>query len=393
MKKTNRLLIILAFLCMVIFGFVENLKGTIIPPVRAEFGVSYGNIGIMLLVGSLGYLVATFLGGFAGDRFGLKKVMVTGFMVLMISCVGFLYANSFIMVVILLFFVNVAFGCFEVAVNSLGAVIFVRNAAVMMNLVHLFYGLGSSVGPKYAGTLIENNFSWRYVYFYAIILVGIVFLLLCSSKFPDVQKHEESSRLPIKSIAKNKKVWFFIGLLGFCEVIELGTGNWLVNFLQSSRGMDVSSSTFYLTLFFITFTIGRLFGGFIAERLGYVKIIGYFTAATLILFLGGFFLGNSFAFLFSMMGFFVSIMFPTIMVIIMKEFTSNTSSIMGFIITFAGTVNMVCNWLIGKSNDYFGVKLGFFTLLLYTLLILVFLVLLNKSLVYNKNNCKATVGI
>ncbi|MBZ4645594.1 MAG: hypothetical protein JG777_1083 [Clostridia bacterium] len=382
--KNNSYLILLTFLCMIIFGFIENIKGTVIPPIREQFNVTYGSIGIMLLVSSLGYLGTTLVGGFVGDKFGQKKVLIFGFLLTILACISFIFTKSFIAVVILFFLVNAGFGCFEVAVNSLGAQIFVRNSAVMMNLMHLFYGLGSSAGPKYAGWILIRDIPWQYTYFYSLILIVSVFIFLCFSSFPQRKLEDSRNKASFKDLISSKKIWLFVGVLGFCEVIELGTGNWLVNFLQQVRGMDAGNSSFYLTLFFITFTIGRLVGGYLAEKLGYVQIIFYFTIITIVLFIGGLILDNKFAFLFSLMGFFVSIMFPTVMAIIMKEFTVGTSSVMGFIITVSGSVNMVSNWVVGKTNDYLGVFTGFSSLAVYTGLILVFLTLLDRKLTFNK---------
>ena len=49
MKKNTQLkhLIVLVFLCMAIFGFIENIKGTLIPSIRVQFGVDYSSIGMI----------------------------------------------------------------------------------------------------------------------------------------------------------------------------------------------------------------------------------------------------------------------------------------------------------------------------------------------------------
>ena len=142
--------------------------------------------------------------------------------------------------------------------------------------------------------------------------------------------------MPAAQMLKNKKVWLIVATLGFCTVAELGMANWLVNFLQEVRGMGVEQSSSYMTFFFAAFMLGRLVGGYIAEKIGYIRIIMYFAIISMVLFVSGMFLDNSFAFLFSCIGFFVSIMFPTMMSVIMKEFPNGTSSIMGFAISAAG---------------------------------------------------------
>lgn len=378
-------LVILSFFCMFIFGFVENLRGVAVPPIREEFDVSYGSIGIMLLISSLGYLSATFLGGMIADRIGTKNVMTLGFLLLIIGCAVFPLSPSFLVSVIIIFVINMGFGCFEVATNSLGAQIFVRNTALMMNMMHLFYGLASAVAPKYGSWILLQDLSWKYIYFYALIPVVIIMVYMMFNRFPEEsQDSEQSRKVPMKEIATNKKVWYFVAICGLGQVAELGAGNWTVNFLQESRGMDVDLSALYMMWFFVAFTVGRLIGGFISEWIGYANSIAWFTLSYVVFLVAGMVLGNDYAFFFALTGFSTSIMFPTVMSMVMREFTVGRASIMGFIITASGGVNMLANWLIGKTNDFFGVDVGYASIAFYTALILVFIALVKPLLTAEK---------
>ena len=377
-------LIVLIFLCMAIFGFIENIKGTIIPSIRNQFAVDYSSIGIMLLISSFGYLISTLVSGLVADRLGKKVILIIGFIFVISAAILFYYTNSFAMTVILLLLISAGFGCFEVVINSLGAQIFVTNSAVMMNLTHLFYGLGSSISPKYAGSMLVRSVSWNHVYTTTLVILVPVLIYLVFLRFPETNKDSANNKLPIGQMVKDKKIWLIVGTLGFCGVLEMGMANWLVNFLQEVRGISVDQSSLYMTFFFVTFMLGRLFGGHIAERLGYAKIILYFAIISIVIFACGMVLNNSFIFLFSCIGFFVSIMFPTIMSIIMKEYPSSTSSVMGFIISINGGINMTFNWIIGKTNDLLNVNMGFGSLIIYAVLIVVFVIPLGKRLTYDK---------
>ena len=272
----------------------------------------------------------------------------------------------------------------EVGVNSLGAQIFVVNSAVMMNMTHLFYGLGSTLSPRFAGSMLARSLPWNniYVITLAILIPGLIYLAFM--RFPQASDDDKNAKLPIARMIRDKKIWLIVGTLGFCSVAEVGTANWLVNFLQEARGLSVESSSLYMTFFFAFFMLGRFLGGHIAERLGYTKIILCFTIASIVLLTSGMLLSNRFVFLFSCIGFFVSIMFPTMMSIIMKEFPSGTSSIMGFIIAANGGINMIFNWVIGKTNDILNVNSGFMSIAIYMMLIIVFIVPLERKLTFNK---------
>ncbi|MFP4016204.1 MAG: MFS transporter [Halanaerobiales bacterium] len=375
-------LIVLAFLMMAAFGFITNIKGVVLPSIREYFSVSYGQLGLMLFIASLGFTIATFLGGLAGDKYGQKKVLMTGFFILGTAMALMPLVESFYLFVFIMFLSNLGMGTIEIGVNSLGARIFLKNTAVMMNLLHLFYGLGATVGPKYTGWMLVNNFKWQSAYFYTIILLAAIFIYLTFSSFPEKESTVNNIKIPFREMIRDSKIWLFAAVLGFAVVLEMGIGNWLVNFLQEIRQLNENSSSFYLSFFFITFTIGRLVGGYLAEKLGYVRIILYFAVISILLFISGLVVNDHGIILFSLIGFFASIMYPTMMVIIMKEYKENTSGAMGFIVTAAILINMIFNWVIGKSTDIFGVFYGFASIAIYAALIIVFLQLLRSRLEY-----------
>lgn len=380
--KNYTKLIILAFLMMTVFGFINNIRGVLLPSIRDYYTISYSQVGLMLFLASLGFTISTFFGGLAADKFGQKKILLVGLFIWATAIALIPLAKSFSFFVIAMFLTNIGVGAIEIGVNSLGAKIFIKNTAVMFNFLHLFYGVGSTIGPRYAGWMLTQNYAWQKIYLATSVIVIFIFILLLFSKFPEHKTDRVSLKIPAKEIAKNSKIWLFGVVLGLAIVLETAIGNWLVNFLTEMREMNENSSSFYLSFFFITFTIGRLTGGYLAEKIGYVKIILYNTVASMILFGTGLLIGNGGAIFFSFVGFFVSIMYPTLMVIIMKEFTENTGSVMGFIITFAVVINMISNWLIGKSNDLFGVYYGFSSVIIYAILIIIFLLALEKKLTY-----------
>jgi fucose permease len=167
-------------------------------------------------------------------------------------------------------------------------------------------------------------------------------------------------------------------------VVEIGTGNWLVSYLRGTYGLGAEEGAQFLSLFFLFFTLGRLVGGYIVERAGYVRCIFGFGVAILALDAGGFLIGRDGVLLFSITGFFISTMYPTFMALIMKEFPIGTGSVMGFVITAVAAVNMLMNWVVGQTSDLLGVAAGFGSFMVYMVVALTLLTLLNQRLIYNK---------
>ena len=68
-------------------------------------------------------------------------------------------------------------------------------------------------------------------------------------------------------------LYCYIFALGLYLATEYGIGNWFVNYMSEGFNLDADKRSLYIALFFGTETVGRLFGGFIVDRLGYFKSI------------------------------------------------------------------------------------------------------------------------
>jgi len=65
-------------------------------------------------------------------------------------------------------------------------------------------------------------------------------------------------KISFKEIMADKKVWVLGIALGMAVVLELGTSNWFVNYLSEVYKMNADKSSFYMSLFYITFVFGKI---------------------------------------------------------------------------------------------------------------------------------------
>lgn len=362
-QKNFKYLYVVAFGAMFMMGIIDSMRGPMIPGIRSTFDVSYSSIGGMLFIASLGFLISTFFGGVLCDKLGQKKVMYFGYMCVILGILGVSWSMNFGMFLFTMGFLNIGLGSIEMSVNSLVSIIFVKNQAVMMNLLHFFYGVGASIGPRYSGVLLNRGIMWQKIYFFSLLMVASLLAYMAFIRFPEGTKYGDKDTVSFSMIIKDRKVLLFGIIVGFYFASELGVANWFANYLGVVYEMDELSSSFYLSVFFGVFTLGRLGGGFIAERMGYLNSILVFMTAAFLLFTGGIILGNKYVMLISFCGLSFSIVFPTLMTVILSQFKKSTSSTLGVIITMGSGINMLSNWLIGVVNDIFGVRVGFIVII------------------------------
>jgi fucose permease len=209
----------------------ENMINIFIPTLKNEFAINNTNIGTMISLGSLGYVGFTFIGGILCDKIGQKKVFMLGIIFLIISL--FLYANtnSYFMLIIDMFMLNVGLALVSIAVNTLVPVLVMSFQAILMNMTHFFYGAGSAVGQGIGAFLSGRGVNWRSIYFTLAIMFIIILIWLLFMRVPEVHKRDKKNKISLKDTLKNKLVIFYILALGFYVFAEIGTYKWLTNYI------------------------------------------------------------------------------------------------------------------------------------------------------------------
>lgn len=383
---SNKILIGFSFLCMAVFGFLSSTQGVVLPVIKQQFNISFTTVGLILFFSSIGYLFATFSGGFLLRRFGYKKIMIIAFTILISTSILFFISKVFFLIIIGFFLMGFSFGFFEVAVNSLVVSLIIKNTVILMNFTHLFYGVGASIGPIYASKVVNSSFDWSMIYvFFSALLIGAIFFIFII-KFPKIKNDKNDNSIFNFSIFKDKVIWLFSIMLGLTLAVEMSISSWLVNYLTFSRNLTTKESSLYITLFFVFFTFGRLVSGFIAKKVGHFTIVIWYFIGSTITILVASLLGNSFIFLFSISGFFISVFFPVIMVIIAEKYPKSITSILGSIITFAGIIGMVLVFFIGKVNDLFGVLYSMPVIVIYSIIGLGLTIYISKMKEMAKTN-------
>lgn len=361
-EKNNKIIIIFMFAIMILSAISDNLRGIFIPSFKNDFLVKDTQIGMMIVVGSIGYIFFAYIGGMLCETIGHKKVLSVGMAFMMLSLITLYFSPNFTVVLMGMIFLNAGWALIGLAINTIIPLIAVSFQAVIMNLVHFSYGVGATIIQKSAGFLLLKGIEWRTMYLYISILFFIIFIAFIPVKIPFVEKAKEDKKIDYKSIFKNKLLYFYMISLGLYVAAEIGTGNWFVNYMKETFAYNESQGTFYTTLFFGTFTLGRLLGGFIVEKLGTIKTVFTFSVLAFLFYTVGIVIGQKGLLLVGFSGLFFSIIFPTVILSTNKVFRKNTTYIIGLLTTASSAVSMGVNFIIGWLNDLIGASLAYYTI-------------------------------
>ncbi len=355
--KSHNLLITVVFIGFIIFGFSENIKGPAIPHMQAEFALNEINIGLMLSLNSLGYLIACSFTGYLIKRTGLKLTNIIAFSTMILSGVFIFLSVNFPSLSGAYFLLYIGNGILEIALAVIGARIFTKNTGTMMNLSHFFYGLSSMAAPICATKLMGINVSgaplgWRGMYLIMLALSIIPIIFTAFSKFPE-EKISEKSKVSWKQYAHTSIAWLIVIILSFGVISELSVGGWLVNFLQKTYGWSIGSASAMLSAFFMFFTLARLLLGPVIDRIGFVKTLVIFSCFSGLCTLLAVVIGQGGAFLFALAGIGIAPVYPTVMAFLAKRYPNDSETAISFTVTIMGIACVIGNFLVGAVIDLF----------------------------------------
>ncbi|NOU87010.1 MFS transporter [Paenibacillus sp. LMG 31460] len=358
LNKTYAMQLATIFVGFIIFGISENIKGPAIPLIQYDFNLDEKQLGSLLSLNALGYLIACAFTAYLTRRLGIKAVSLLAFGTMLVSGILIFFSHSYPVFSSSYFLMYIGNGMLEIALAILGARIFVKNTGTMMNLSHFFYGLSSIAAPMLASGLMSVSLfghmvDWRGMYLIMLSLSVLPMIPAFLGSFPgDNLQHEE--KIPFKTLIRDPAIWLIVLILTSGVVSEMAVGGWLVNFLEKAYKWEPVSASGMLSAFFLCFSLGRLLLGPVTDKIGFnlsLIIFSGFTAVCTFLAIWG---GESLAVLFAVAGVGISLIYPTVMAFIARRYPHSSETAITFAVTLMGIGSVIGNYAIGAITN--GIK-------------------------------------
>ncbi len=382
--KQNKIIVAIMFITMLSISMSENTRGVFVPIFKASFSINDAGIGLLFFLSSCSYMLATFLAGHVIDIISRKRTMILGSILLMLGT--YIIASAKMIHLFYLGFIvsNMGMGSMALAVNTIIPKLKVRNTAVMMNLVHFVYGVGATITHKTCGILLKKGLNYGQIYYILLASTSLVFIGILFTHFS-----EDGKKIEKQIIRKKEKVRFHKGeytlltlmalSLGLYIGAELQTGNWLVEYIKTAFSYSENKASNFSALFFLFFSLGRLFGGFVAEKIGYLKSVILSTATATVIYSIGLMLGSQGLILISISGIFFSIVFPTIILSVHDFFGEKLNKATGIIVTIASGTNMILGFVIGYTSKQIGIQRAMYIIPILLLISTIGVIMVHKK--------------
>lgn len=259
--------IALVFLGFVMLGMPEALLGIAWPSIQDDFGLPAPSIGAFLLAGTGGFTLSSFISGRVIQRFGIRRVLVTAYIIIGLAALSVRIAPSWEFIVALGFCSGFGGGFIDTGVNVYVAS---YNNPRLMNWLHGFFGLGATISPLIMTAIIDSGVAWRWGY--AIVgglslIVGLIFAL---SPWRRVAIPEDDDTpketVPLSTTLRLPLAWLGIMTFVLYAGLEVSAGQWSFSLFTEGRAIAPGTAGIWVSLYWGTFTLGRFLFGFISDR-------------------------------------------------------------------------------------------------------------------------------
>jgi FHS family L-fucose permease-like MFS transporter len=349
------------------WGFLTCLNDILVPHLKSIFDLSYARVMLVQFAFFSAYFLFSVPWSKVVNKIGYQRTMVVGLLTMTVGALLFVPAASAASYPLFLTALIVLAGGIaglQVAANPYVALLGkAETASSRLDLTQAFNSLGTTIAPKIGGLLIlsaaplaveqlrqltpqalhlyrvQQASSVKLPYIVIAVALLLLALLIGTFKLPKI---ESAAHHPGEKV--NDSVWrhpnLFFGAIGIFAYVgaEVSIGSFLVNYfgLPEIAGLSTKSAAGFVSFYWAGSMIGRFLGAPVLRRIKarYVLALCAVFAATLVI--ASMALGGHIA-MWSILavGFFNSIMFPTIFSLGVAELgplTGNGSGILNMAI-------------------------------------------------------------
>ena len=270
-------LIIISFIAFISLGLPDGLLGVAWPGIRDYFDLPVDALGIILILGTSGYMLSSFLSGVLMRRLGIGKL-------LSLSCAAtagslFVYAHTSSWWIFVMFSVisGLGAGAIDAGINTYVAK---YHSSRMMQWLHASFGVGITSGPVIMTLGISMTSRWQSGYLVVSIAIAILAAVFFATKSmwfgitvnSSEEHHAETDATlfeTLKTIPAQLSMLTFFLYTG----VELGLGMWTYLLLTESRGVAPEVAGYVTGSYWGMFTVGRIIAGLYARRIADSKLI------------------------------------------------------------------------------------------------------------------------
>ena len=369
-----------------LWALAHNLNPILIPHLKKACTLTDFQSALIDSSFFIAYFVMALPAGFIMRRYGYKTGIVTG--LLLFATGAFLFypaasVLSFASFLCALFVIASGLTFLETAANPYVTILGSKDSATQrLNFAQSFNGLGASIAAWAGGKFIlsgkhlseseiasmtpdalhqyyineASSVQMPYLIIGGVVLA--VALLFMATKLPDIYE-EHPPKFSLHIITRHQHLRNGIIAQFFYVGAQVSVGSFFIRFLYQSAQIDEKAAAGYLAIALLLFMIGRFAGTFLMQFIQPQKLLSVYSVVNVLL-LAYAITSKGITTVYALMAveFFMSIMFPTIFSLSIKNLGSDTKLASSFIImSIVG--GAFCPLALGKISDLTNVQTAY----------------------------------
>lgn len=359
------------------WGLITSLNDILVPHLKSVFTLSYLQASLVQFCFFTAYFIVSLPAGRLVERVGYKTGIVVGLVIAAVGCLVFFPAAggpSYPLFLGALFVLAAGITVLQVAANPYVTLLGrPEDASRRLNLTQAFNSLGTTVGPLLGSVtilaLVQGSASATSVQLPYLVLAAVLALIaVIMFLFPmPVIKDAENPPQEAADAGQPASIWvnthLLLGIVGLFMYVgaEVSIGSYLVSLMAQPdiAGLDSQTGGRYLALYWGGAMLGRFVGSALMTWVRPNLVLTFNALVNVLLVASAVMVGGKAAMgALLLVGFFNSIMFPTIFSLALKglgHFTAEGSGLLCMGIVGGALVPPVQAYF----ADHFGLLVSF----------------------------------
>jgi fucose permease len=267
-----------AFACFVGLALYDGALGTAWPSIRHSLALPIGDLGLVQLAGTAGFLGSSAISGRVSARAGRAGGIAGAGALAACGLAAYAASPDLALLLLAAAVIGVGAGHLEPGVQSHVALMASPRG---MNLLHACYGIGATIGPLLITGLLVLGWSWRLAY---VVILGVDlavalvvlryrgdFNATTPARGPARANRSRSSPAgpageavaPLSRVAVATALLLFFVYCG----VEMSTGQWAFTFFTVARHLPPGLAGLLAAGYWASLTLARLAAAAIGGRI------------------------------------------------------------------------------------------------------------------------------
>jgi FHS family Na+ dependent glucose MFS transporter 1 len=251
------------FFSFLALGLAVAVLGPSLPYLAEATGTLLRLASFVFIAHRVGYILGSYFGGALYDRFSGSRLMAVSLLLLAGALWLVPLQQVFALLLPVVFVLGLAEGTVDVGGNALLLWMKPSRLPILMNALHLFFGVGAFLGPLVLALAVRwtGGILWGYRILAVLVVPPAIWLFRLSAPSLPQDTSAGSARSGLGLLTLLIVALFFLVVAA-----EAGYGDWIYTYALTRGLADPVRSGYLTSVYWGAFTVGRLLATIVSVR-------------------------------------------------------------------------------------------------------------------------------